>query len=310
MTMAEDWSKIDRDWAKLEMKLKVYGLAQAKKLFAIVTARDKLLDQHEKAFRAALQGAIKAGVKGDTLKELSAHKPVVAAQSDLDADCREITTEVKTLSTFCKECEVVADAVEKLSDAMAKLLKSSGGKPPPAKAKMVDKVETTRKELHEAATFRFKVDKFLVAFPKQYPAWLKHVVEKELEKGSGEAEKQREKEADKEGFGAEAFEDRAAEIEALGKKVAKALASAREEMKEDLRKAAQKVKEANTDVTRMRKLLAEAKAQRDKFKKDIALLKDAKKILKLVDGLAEIVTEADGELKKVGTELKRAVADK
>lgn len=305
--MAMDWGKWQKDWAKLELKTKVYGLAQARKLMAIVTARDKLVEQHEKAFKAAIQAAIKSGIEGDTLKELSVYKPLVAAQSALDDDCRAVGTEIKTLTTFCKECDEVAKVVEKLSDDLARAMKSAKDVPA-AITKLAAAIEVTRKDLHEAATFRFKVDKFLAAFPRQYPAWLKHITETEIEKGSGEAEKQREKAAAKAGIDLAGFEDDHDAVAALHGKLVKALDGAEAQIDTDLKKASAFLKTAQAELAKLKKLGAEIKAKRETHKAEIAAQKEAKKIGKLVDEIQDAVAEGQDQFKRMADQFKKAMA--
>jgi len=308
--MAEDWGKWQKEWDKFEARAKKLSLAQGERLMTILKARDKLLEKHEKDFRAALKIAVETGATGTDYKAFSGKKGVAPAKAALDEDCRQVQNEINEVNLYCKECDALAKPIDKLTDAMAKVIKSTKEKTPEREKakKLFTEVQAKLKDLHEASHLHYKVDKFLIEFPKQYPAWIKHLVDEVVKGGKAVAEKEAAKEASVAGIDEKSLKTAAETAEKMLAKMRKVLVEATDFFESDLKKAAALVKTGQGDFGKLKKFAAEVKALGDKKKKEIAAAKNAKTLQDYIQAVADSAAEAGGDFKIIANDLKAAMA--
>lgn len=310
--MAEDWGKWQKEWDKIEPKTRNLTLARGRKLLDILKARDKLLEKHEKDFRTVLKAAVEAGATGTDYKAFEGKKGVPQAKALLDEDVRLVAQEVNEVNLYCKECDALFKPIDKLTDAMGRAIKSTKEKSAERdKAKkLFDAIETKRKELGESADLHFKVDAFLRELPKQYPAWIKLIVTEAVKGGKAGAEKEAEKAAAVAGIDEKSLKAAVATIEKMRLKMEKPLMAAQEAFETDLKKAADFVKQGQSELAKIKKFAAEVKALGEKKKKEIAAAKDAKKLQGYLGDVAEIAEGAGADFKTIADDFKAAMAKK
>jgi hypothetical protein len=170
---------------KAEAKVKSYGLAEATKLFNLLKIRDKLLEEHEKAFSKAVLSAYEKGVKDTTLIEFLKDPKVADAKKALDVDRRLLGTELDKLEEYCLTCKKLADDLDKLLEIIFKVVKATAKDTDAVRkvvVKMAEPLTTKLKDLNEAAQLRFRVDKYLTSFDAQYEKFLPHLLTITLKK--------------------------------------------------------------------------------------------------------------------------------
>jgi hypothetical protein len=315
--MAEDWGKWQKEWDKLEPKARKLSLAQGEKLLAALRARDKLLEKHEKDFRAALKLAVEAGATGTEYKAFEGKKGVAPAKAALDEDCRQVQNEINEVNLYSKECDALAKPIDKLTDAMAKAIKSTKEKSPEREKakKLFTEIQTKLKDLHEASHLHYKVDKFLIELPKQFPAWIKHLIAEEVKGGKGAAEKTAAKEASVKGIdekSLKAAEDEADTLhEALREPLVEAHGLLGGQVSADvLKKAAGLVKDGQSALIKLNKFATQVKDLYAKNKKAIDGAKTAKALQGHIAAVAQPAKEGAAEFKMVGEDLKAAMKKK
>lgn len=306
--MTVDWVKVGKDWDKLEARARKLSLAQAEKLMAILKARDKLLEKHEKDFRKAISTAVIAGAEGRDYKAFQGKSGVAPARKALDEDCRQLVNEINELQIYCKECDEVVRGLEKLSDLIAKGDKSKTVSPDLARCRRyVAAIQSRIRDLHEASHLQFKIDKFLLMFQKQYVAWIEHLVVEEVKGAKDEAEKVAEKDASKAGIDADSLEKAAEAMEKLRLKMDKPLTQADDVLETDLKKAAALIKTAQAELVKLKKFASEVAGLYAKNKKAIDGAKDAKERKKWLEEIDVMAKQAVADFNMIADRLKEAM---
>lgn len=299
--MAEDWGKWQKEWDKFEPKAKRLSLAQGERLMATVTARDKLLDAHEKTFAAAVLKAWEKGVNGKALDEFLKDKSVSDAKKLLDTDRRLLVNELFEVKVYSDECDQLAKPIDKLTDAMGKAIKSTKEKSPEREKakKLFAEIQDKLKDLHEASHLHYKLDKFLLAFNQQYDKWLAHLLAETLKKT-------KEKEDDDlpaplEGKALKLAREKARDLrDAVEVPMAEAISDA----KDDPKKVAALVKQAQKALSELKALRARHEGFLTKFKKEIALSKDKKEIGEAVNAIDTLFRDAEKAFKAYAAKIK------
>lgn len=266
--MAEEWSKLEADYKKLEQQIKKSTFAQADRLWQALLARDKLMDGHEKLLTKAAQVAFEKGVTGKTVVEFMKDKGFGDAKKLLDTDRRLLVNELYELKVYCEACDALAKVMDKLSEKMAKAIKLAND-PGPAGVKATKlrlELALSLKDVNEAAALRFKPDKYMTSFNQQYDKLLGHMLTEALKQVS----EAKDDDALPQPLVEKQLQAVVVQSEKLRVGVTKALDEALAATAKDPKAAAAPLKKAATALGELKKLAMRYQGLRTKFKKDIA----------------------------------------